>query len=476
MSSALPHVIILGAGPAGLGAAYRLAREGKARVTVLEQQSRVGGGAASFDLAGMRVDMGSHRLHRGCEPAVLADIQSLLGDDLLIRQRHGSIRLRGRSIHFPLRPFDLATQLPPTFSLGILGDSIRKITMRRRVPPARENFATVLEAGLGGTICRDFYFPYAHKIWGLEPREISAEQARRRVSAASLGAALHKVLAAIPGIASRGDDTYFYPRHGYGQISESYRDAAVALGVRVELGCEVDMVEIEPKKSPVVRFKRDGAHEAVTGDEVWSTIPITRLAQSLFPSAPPEVIDAINGMNYRAMILIYLVLEQDRYGEYDAYYFPESDIAISRCSEPKNYRDVPTPFGKTILCAELPCSVDDDVWGADDASLAELVCSSLSLAGQPVTAPILEVQSRRLRNAYPMYQIGYEAHLETVARYCESIDRLLTFGRQGLFAHDNADQALEMAYEAVACFDNGGFDAARWSRSLDRFAVQVVQD
>jgi phage gp36-like protein len=91
--------------------------------------------------------------------------------------------------------------------------------------------------------------------------------------------------------------------------------------------------------------------------------------------------------------------------------------------------------------------------------------------------PILQVHSRRLRNAYTMYRIGYEAHLDTVARYCESIDRLLTFGRQGHFAHDNADQALEMAYEAVDCFDmSGSFDAARWSRSLERFAAQVVQD
>jgi hypothetical protein len=74
------------------------------------------------------------------------------------------------------------------------------------------------------------------------------------------------------------------------------------------------------------------------------------------------------------MILIYLVLGQDRYGEYDAYCFPESDIPISRCSEPKNYRDLPTPYGKTVLCAELPCAVADPVWKADDLSLGELVC------------------------------------------------------------------------------------------------------
>jgi len=107
-----PHVVILGAGPAGLGAAFKLARRGNVRVTVLEQNKHIGGNAGSFDLAGMRADYGSHRLHPSCDPEILGDIQDLLGDDLLDRPRHGRIRLCGRWIHFPLKPIDLALGLP----------------------------------------------------------------------------------------------------------------------------------------------------------------------------------------------------------------------------------------------------------------------------------------------------------------------------------------------------------------------------
>src|SRR5581483_7115621 len=164
-----PSVVILGAGPAGLGAAYRLAQRARVHVTVLERNSEVGGNAGSFPLAGLRVDYGSHRLHPSCDPEVLRDIRALLGADLLERPRHGRIRLRGRWIHFPLKPLDLALRLSPGFALGVVTDSALKPLRGRQASRAPETFASVLEAGLGPTICRDFYFPYARKIWGMEP-------------------------------------------------------------------------------------------------------------------------------------------------------------------------------------------------------------------------------------------------------------------------------------------------------------------
>ena len=92
----MTRIVILGSGPSGLGAAYRLAKSGRANVTVLEQSTAVGGNAGSFELAGLTCDYGSHRLHPSTPPDVMADIQALLGDDLLKRPRHGRIRLMGR--------------------------------------------------------------------------------------------------------------------------------------------------------------------------------------------------------------------------------------------------------------------------------------------------------------------------------------------------------------------------------------------
>ena len=144
-------IAILGAGPAGVGAAWRLARRGCFDVTLVERGESVGGNAGSFELAGLRVDYGSHRLHPSCAPEILADIRRMLGEDLLDRPRHGRIRLRGRWVHFPLKPADLATHLPPGFLAGVAADSLRKLVRRG----GEDSFAGVLERGLGRTICRD---------------------------------------------------------------------------------------------------------------------------------------------------------------------------------------------------------------------------------------------------------------------------------------------------------------------------------
>ena len=182
-----PRIIILGAGPAGVGAAFRLAKSGFKDVTVLEGNLCVGGNAGSFELAGMKVDYGSHRLHPSCNSEILADIQSLLGQDLLSRPRHGRIRLNGRWIHFPLKPLDLLLRVSPGFALGVGKDLLHRGLFKKEKNPHRETFASVLEAGLGKTICQDFYFPYARKLWGLEPEELAVIQAQRRVGSNSLG-------------------------------------------------------------------------------------------------------------------------------------------------------------------------------------------------------------------------------------------------------------------------------------------------
>ncbi|MGH8507406.1 MAG: protoporphyrinogen/coproporphyrinogen oxidase [Gammaproteobacteria bacterium] len=471
------HVVILGAGPAGVGAAFQLTRQRKAQVTVLERNGWVGGNAGSFDLAGIRMDYGSHRLHPACDPEVLRDIRALLGDDLLDRPRHGRIRLRGRWIHFPLKPLDLVLKLPPSFVRDVVSDLIAKAMRPKNGSTATETFASVLEAGLGRTICRDFYFPYSRKIWGLEPKELSATQARRRVSANSVAKMVRKVLSAVPGLKPYGSGRFFYPRQGYGQISEAYYLAARDAGAEVHLNARVLSVETTGGSVTTVHYEKDGQVFSLDANHVWSTIPITSLARCLKPAPPPEFLEAVGSMKYRAMILLCLVLEQDRFSEFDAHYFPELEIPISRLSEPKNYSNGHGPLGRTVLCAELPCDPEGPEWGQSDEELGRLACDGLAAAGIPIRSKIEQVVTRRLRQAYPIYRQGYEVYFEQTDDWLSKIDGLLTFGRQGLFAHDNTHHALYMAYCAVDCLgDNGNFDRQKWQAYRRVFETHVVED
>jgi protoporphyrinogen oxidase len=478
---AKPHVIILGAGPAGLGAAYQLARRDLAQVTVIERNGAVGGNAGSFVLDGMRVDYGSHRLHPACDPVVLRDIREMLNSDLLDMPRHGRIRLRGHWIHFPLKPLDLALKLPPSFALGVAGDLLGKFLPLNSNGGGPETFSSILEKGLGRTICRDFYYPYARKLWGLEPEELSATQARRRVSAGSLAKMARKVLSAVPGFKPPGSGRFYYPRFGYGQICEAYYEAAKNLGVTFLLKANLLSVNILSDRSRdrgvTVGYDRNGETHALHGEYIWSTIPVTSLASQLTPAPPSDYLQSAKAIDYRAMILIYLVLEQNQFTEYDAHYFPEKQIKISRLSEPKNYSASKEPQNRTVLCAELPCSPHDPEWSMSDSELGDLMRDALASAGLPVRARVLQVAARRLRQAYPIYRQGYEHHFNRLDQWLSRINGLLTFGRQGLFAHDNTHHALFMAYAAVDCLDSEGrFDYDRWRDFRRIFETHVVED
>ena len=445
-------------------------------MSVIERSGVVGGNAGSFELAGQAVDYGSHRLHPSCDPDVLRDIQALLGNDLLDRPRHGRIRLRGRWIHFPLKPIDLALRLPPGFAVGTGVDLLAKLT-RVGTPRAQtESFASVLEAGLGRTICRDFYFPYAQKVWGLPPTELSPVQALRRVSAGSIARMARKVLSAVPGLGPRGGGRFYYPRGGYGQIANAYYRAAQAAGAAFVFGATVKTVEHADDRVRAVDVEEGGRRRRLDADHVWSTIPVSALVEALRPAAPDRILEAARRIEFRAMILVYLVLEHDRFSEYDAHYFPETAIRISRLSEPKNYGLAGTP-NRTVLCAELPCSPADPEWDLPDDDLGRIVSDALERVSLPLRVPIKEVAVRRLRQAYPIYRKGYEVHFDAIDAYLDRFTNLLTFGRQGLFAHDNTHHALYMAYAAADCLGaDGRLDRDRWRECRRVFASHVVED
>jgi protoporphyrinogen oxidase len=454
---------ILGAGPAGVGAALQAARRKLGRVAVFEQRDSAGGNAGSFDLDGIRVDYGSHRLHPACDPRVLADLKELLGEDLLQRPRHGRILLRNRWIGFPLRPLDLALHLPKSFIVGAAADILLK---RFAAKPAQESFASVLEAGLGRTVCRDFYFPFARKLWGLDPAQLSPVQARRRVSANTPAKMLRK---------TTGKRFFYYPRRGYGQLSDSLCEAAKNRGAEFLFGTRITGIEHDGQHVSGIRYEASGSHGALDCELILSTLPINYLVRCLDP--PQPIVGATERTQFRGMILIYLVLEQDRFSEFDAHYFPQQDIPISRLSEPKNYSATSQPHDRTVLCAELPCDPRSDIWSKTDAELGGLVRDSLSAAGIPLKAPPLHVVTRRLPHAYPIYKQGFEADFALLDEWVSRFDNLVTFGRQGLFAHDNAHHALHMAYCAVDCLSTTGeFQWDRWRACRRDFESHVVED
>ena len=450
-------MIVLGAGPAGVMAARTAASSG-ARVVVVDRAPAVGGLAASITVAGQRVDLGSHRLHRSIAPDLLADLRGLLGPQLQARPRGGRIRLADRWLGYPLRPLDLLRHAPARLSAGFARD----LVLSPFRAPSADTFAELVRSGPGPTLLREFYGPYAHKLWATTPTDLAGELFRRRVSAGSAGAVLRRVVRRPPP----GEVGFWYPQTGFGAITEALAGDAAAHGVTFRLG------------EPLVAATSAGdgweihtSTAVVRAPQVVSTIPNQAFVRAA--GAPAPVVAAAGGLRHRAAVLVYLVHDRPRYTRFDAHYFPGLDVALARLSEPKNYRDGADPPGHTVLCAEVAATVGDARWNASDADLADLVVADLARSGLPPVA-LAGHHVVRLPHVYPVYDLGFATRQTVVEAWAAEQPGLLLVGRQALFAHDNTHHALEMG-RAAGRHAAGGTPAA-WHRHREEFRAHVVED
>ena len=477
----MAEVVVIGAGPAGLAAGLELARAGH-HCRILEASHVVGGMSGSFEIAGMRVDHGSHRFHPAAPPRIRSLVDDLLGPDLQRRPRNGRLRLADRWVGFPLRTGELLGALPPSLTIRLLADAAgTTIGHLGRSRPEPESFAAAVTARLGPTVASEFYGPYARKLYGLEAEELAAELARRRVAAGSpIDIARRLVRARRPS-----GREFLYPRRGYGQIVERLAEAASEAGAVIELGTPVDRIEI----------RDDGVGDTAAGDTavgnngvvveaggsvatvraVLSTIPVGRLAQVIDPGPPPDVAAAIRRRRTRGMVLVYLVVPRPRYTPFDAHYIPGPETPVARLSEPKNYRDGDDPTGLTVLCAEIPCW-PGEAQGTSADDLAALVVDGLDRLGLPAVEPI-EVAVRHLRSVYPVYDRGGADDRARVDDWLADLGPVLSLGRQGLGVIDNLHHVLAMGLDgARVVATDGSIRAEAWRADLARYATNTVED
>ena len=444
------HVVI-GAGPAGLATAWQLQRDGH-EVRVLEASDHVGGLAGGRTVAGVRVDLGSHRLHPSIAPWILEELRSLV--ELQERPRRGRIRLGERWVPFPLAPVGLLRGLPA----GVAARAARDAATAPLRRPRADSYAEVVRAGLGPTMWRHFHEPYARKLWGTDPTLLAGELARRRVSASSpVGIARHL----LRGV--RSTPTFLYPRRGFGAITE-----ALAELVPVDTGRRVNRI-IEQDDRVIVGLS-DG--RLVSASHVHATVPAWRVASWLGlhedPLGPPPV---------RAMVLVYLVLDRRPYTTHDAHYLPDRHVLPTRVSEPTNYRDsADDPADRTVLCAEIPCWPGDDVWTATPEALAARVADDLVRSGLPDPRHV-DVHIERLPSVYPVMTSQALGALARAERALTLSRRVTVLGRQGLATPDNTHHVLEMGVQSARCVrSDGTFDHEAWAAARDGFRAFVVAD
>ncbi len=456
-------LVVLGAGPAGLAAAWRAARRGL-EVTVLERADRWGGMAGSFEVAGVRVDHGSHRLHPATPPHLLADLRDLLGADLQTRPRAGRLRVGGRWVGFPLRPAELARKLPPGLVAGVAWDAVTG-PLRR---PRSDTYAEVLRASLGPALYDALYAPYAVKLWGLDGDRIAGEQARRRVTADTPWKIAARMLrrrgrqggAGPEGGSGRGQGrVFYYPRRGFGQLVDVLAGAAADAGATIRLGVAAE--RLTSTDQGVTIDIADGRR--CTHDRCSRRSRCRCWAGSRTP-ARPQRWTLPDGWPSARWCLSTSCTKVGGTGPTTRTTFP------ARRHRSPGSRSRPTTGSRPRTRAIEPSSARS--FRARSATrsgrrptttLAGLVEDALAASGLP---PIVRagVVVRRLPHVYPVYEVGYERHLVELDAWATALPSVTTFGRLGTFAHDNTHHAIAMAYDAVDALTTDGFDDAAWAR------------
>ena len=437
--------VVIGGGPAGLTAAFALAREGFAPV-VLEQGDRVGGLARTEDHKGFHFDLGGHRFFTKSD-----EVQKLweeaLGDEFLLRPRLSRIFYRGKFFYYPLKPFDALTKL------GLI-EAVRIVLSYLRFQvfpyPSEETFEQWVTNRFGKRLFETFFKTYTEKVWGIPCSELKGEWAAQRIKDLSLKTVILNFFLKPRRTVTTLIEEFRYPRLGPGMMWRAFAHRIEDRGGRVRMGAEVVKIRRRGHAIESVVVRVNGAEETVAGTDFISSMPVTELLKRLDPPPPEKFLEAARGLKYRDFLTVCLIIDKPHLFSDNWIYIHEPDVRVARIQNFKNWSPemVPDP-SKTSLGLEYFCNDGDELWAMPDADLVELGKRELARIGLARAEDVVDGCVRRVGHSYPVYDSAYRQHLDVVREFVDGLENCMTVGRNGLHRYNNQDHSMLTGLLAV---------------------------
>ncbi|HEY7322969.1 MAG TPA: NAD(P)/FAD-dependent oxidoreductase [Candidatus Binatia bacterium] len=439
------HVVIIGAGPAGLTAAYELAKL-KVQPTVLEKGDKVGGLARTEDYKGFYFDMGGHRFFTKVQE-VKRVWHEALGKDFLRRPRLSRIYYDGKFFDYPLKPVNAL------FGLGVW-ESIRIVLsyLRWQISPYphEDSFEQWVTNRFGKRLFEIFFKSYTEKVWGISCSELKAEWAAQRIKDLSLKTVLLSMFLTPKETIKTLIDEFDYPRRGPGMMWNSIKETIEKSGGEVRLNSGVVGIQRNGKgiESVIVGF--NGHKETIRGTDFISSMPVTEFITKLDPPAPPAVVDAAQRLKYRDFLTVCLIVNKANLFPDNWIYVHDPGVRVGRIQNFKNWSSdmIPDP-AKSSLGLEYFCTEGDELWNMSDDELIKLGRRELERIGLVSAIDIEDGCVFRVPKAYPIYDSDYREYLTIVKDFLAGLQNYQTIGRNGLHRYNNQDHAMLTGMLAV---------------------------
>lgn len=450
----MTNLHILGGGPAGLAAAHYAHQRGLS-FALYEAGGETGGNCRTLRIGPSLYDTGAHRLHAR-DPEVTGLLHDLLGDKLISVKAPSRIVRGGATFAFPPEAGDLLRNLTFHETARAAGELLYASVRRPHASATPPDFRDLALRRYGPTLAGLFLLDYTRKLWGRDPARLSPAVAGGRLEGLNVGALFRKKLAALivrpfrkrslESPSPHLDGRFLYPKDGIGSLFRSLEsrlpEGSVHTNSRV--------TRIRHQNHRILGVTMNDAEE-IPVENVVSTLPLPAFLRALDPPPPREILEALNALAFRNLILCVVRLKtpKHRYTENASLYFPEASVPFTRLYEPRNRSDSMSPPGETCLVLEIPCDPDDHVWRAPDEDIANRTLEALAGVMGPLPGDVLETRITRLSHAYPVLENEAVPRTEELAAYCRRFTNLRLAGRNALFRYAHIHDMFRQARLAV---------------------------
>jgi protoporphyrinogen oxidase len=453
MSEQKKTVVVLGAGPAGLAAAYTAQKAGH-HVIIIERSDIAGGKGGSRQWKDFVVDFGPHAYHAMTKEITDFMIEHAGGEmiDVPILQR---LYITDKPMGYPFNLREAATKFSLWLNFRILWDYFWVKFKALFVKMPQNSFKQYGIANFGRTLYDICFGLYSERVWGCSADKLSVEFARRKLPSVSLGSFIFSIIARKKKENKKSYlyiRRYLYHKRGIGKVYQNIADGIAARGGQVIYSAAIrKVVHADGKIRKIILDTPFGTE--IEPDWVVSTIPLDSLLEYLSPS-----LEALRGIGehlpFRHGVIVNVVVNRAKFDDPHWMYLVNKRFYFNRVSEPKNFSPLCGPKDQTLLMLEKICAPNDPVWNWDAEAWRPKVEADLGFFGiKP--EEIGEIFLTRMDKAFPFYLVGYEPKKNLFLENIATINNLVTTGRYGLFLDINMHDAMVLGIEGFKHLADG---------------------